>query len=237
MYEAGSLQMADILRPRIAVFDFYDLDLHGIVGRNGAMELSALLSASGRYEVVERSEWHRLIGGGETNQDCLLHPAWATQISNYIWADALVIGCVRRSAGCQMTMEATMLDATGIVLAHALDSTVEGLADKLRVSSLVNSIRTCHRPIRARVTLAGRTFIILDAGTASGLKPADILLVDRILETASDPYFHDRPQVIADVTVGIGTAEVMETGSFASLARYMGIQPAREGDLATRLEF
>src|SRR6266850_7630066 len=215
--------MADILRARIAVFDFCDLVSHGIAGRIAAMELSALLSASGRYEVVERREWHRLIGGGETNQDCLLHPAWATQISNFVWADALVIDTVRGSAGCQMTMEATMLDAAGIVLADASDSRVEGLANKLSVTGLVNSIRTCHRPIRARVTLAGGTLIILDAGTGSGLKPADILQVDRILETALDPYFHDRRRVIADGTVGIGTAEVLEMGSFTSLARYMGI--------------
>jgi curli biogenesis system outer membrane secretion channel CsgG len=234
---AGNLQMSRILRPRIAIFDFYDEDLCGDVGRDVAVRLASQLTASGHYRVVERNEWHRLLGGRKINQNCLLHPAWATQIGNWVSADAVVIGRVCESAGGQMTIATTMIDAIGVALVHVSSSTVEGLSAKLSCSSLVNNIQIRYRPIRARVVVGGGALIILDVGTASELKSGALMEVDRILETATNPYNQDRLEALADLTVGIGTAEVLEIGSFASLARYIGSQPARPGDLASLLTF
>ena len=207
------------------------------VGRDVAVQLAWQLNASVHYRVIERNEWHRLLGGAEINQNCRLHPAWAVQIGNWVSADAIVVGTVGESGGDHMTIATTMFDATGVVLAYASDSTVEALSAKLGRSSLVNTIRIRSRPLRGRVTVASNTLIIVDMGTTSDLKPGDLLQVDRILETASDPCVQDGLERFADLMAGVGTAEVLETGPFASLARYMGTLPARRGDLATRLEF
>jgi hypothetical protein len=226
--------MRHIPKPRIAIFDFYDENLHGDIGRDMAVRLACQLHASVHYQVVERNEWHRLLGGIEINQDCRLHPAWAVQIGNWVSADAVVVGRVGESDGGQMAIATTMFDATGVVLAHASDRTVEALSAKLSCSSLVNSIRIRSRPLRGRVTVGSGALIIVDVGATSDLKPGDLLQVDRILE---DPYVQDGLEGFTDLMAGVGTAEVLETGSFASLARYMGTLPARRGDLATRLEF
>jgi hypothetical protein len=136
-----------------------------------------------------------------------------------------------------MTIAATMLDASGIILAKAVHSTVEGVAKLLSGRCVAGKIRICSRPVRARVTCVRGALILLNAGTASGLKPADRLRVDRIMETVSDPYFQDWPEIIACLTAIIGTARVLDAGPCATLAQYTGTQQVRAGDLATRLEF
>jgi predicted amidohydrolase YtcJ len=141
--------MSRLIKPRIAIFDFYDQDLRRDVGRDVAVLLAKQLSASVHYQVVERNDWHRLLGGVEINQNCRLHPAWAMQIGNWVSADAVVVGRVGESDGGEMTIATTMFNATGVVLAHASDSTVETLSAKLSCSSLVNTIRIRSRPLTA----------------------------------------------------------------------------------------
>jgi hypothetical protein len=225
------------LIPRIAILDFCDRQFQSSAGRAVAVRLAAQLNVSGRYRVIERSVWQRLLGGRELSQECRLHPAWATQIGTLAGVDAVVIGSVHGSVCGQMAMAATMLDLNGIILVNAAHSTVEGLAELLSRSRVADKISVCNYPIRATVTCIGDALIILDAGATSGLKRADRLRIDRILETVSDPYFQDRQEIIACLTANIGTAEVLDAGPGAALAHYTGIQPARAGDLVTRLEF
>src|ERR1700686_2923808 len=107
-------------------------------------------------------------------------------------SNAVVIGRVCESVGGQMTIATTMIDAIGVALVHVSGSTVEGLSAKLSCSSLVNKLQIRYRPIKARVVVGGGGLIILDVGTASELESGVLLEVDRILETATNPYNQDR---------------------------------------------
>ena len=198
------------------------------------MRLAGQLNASPYYRVVERSEWSRLLDGAEINQNCRLHPAWALQIGNWIRTDAVVTGRVNESDSGRMTIATAMFQATGVVLARASGSTVEAVSAKLSCRSLVNTIRIRSRLIRGRVTVQGGELIVVDVGASSGLKAGDFLQVHRILDASSEPC---GCAGVTDVMVGIGTAKVLETGSFASLGCYTGTVPARRGDFVTRLEF
>ena len=224
------------LKPRIVILDFCDEQIRDNAGDDVAAQLAAQLSGSGRYQVLERSEWHHLLGGAVFNKECCLHPAWATQISNLAGADAVVIGSVCRSVRGRMTIAATMLDMSGLTLVKATYSTVEALAKSLCGNRLIGKIRIRNRTINARVTCVEGTLLTLNVGTSLGLKPGDRLRVSRILETVSDPYSHDPPGTMAPLTAGIGIAEVWETGPRATLARYTGIQSAQAGDLAAQME-
>jgi hypothetical protein len=225
-----------VLRPRIAILDFCDQQFHNDCGRGAAARLTDQLSASGCYRVVERSEWHRLLGGRELSQECRQHPAWAIYIGNLVAADAVLIGSVRGNVCGQIALTATIFGTNGITLARAVDATVEGLADRLLENREAMIIRNGDRQFRAAVTRSEGSLVILNAGTGSGLKPGDQLRLDRILETISDPCFLDHSRPIASLIAPVGYAQIIEVGHCAALARYTGSQPILAGDLAFRLE-
>ncbi|MGD0938774.1 MAG: CsgG/HfaB family protein [Terracidiphilus sp.] len=225
-----------MLKARIAILDFCDQDFHNNCGQGIAVRLADRLSASDRYRVVERSEWHRQLGGRELSQECRRHPAWAIYLGNLVGADAVVIGSVCATVYGQIALTATMFSTNGITLAEAVDPTVEGLAERLRGDWAAVNIRNCDRKDRVVVAGSEGSLVILNAGTGSGLKPGDQLRLDRILETISDPCFRDHLRPMASLIVPVGYAQIIEAGHCASLARYTGNRPILAGDLAFRLE-
>ncbi len=225
-----------ILRPRIAILDFCDQQFHVNCGRSVAVRLADQLSTSDHYRVIERNEWHRLLGGRELSQECRQHPAWAIWIGNLVGADAVVIGSVRGIVHGQIALAATMFGTNGIRLVGAVHSTVEGLAERLCGDWGATNIRGSDRPVSAVVTRSEGSLMILDAGTYSGFKPGDCLRVGRVLEAIVDPYFRHYSKRMASLIATVGQAQIIEVGHCATLARYTGSQAIEAGDLVFRLE-
>lgn len=228
--------MHALLKPRIAIFDFFDFESPGEAGHIMAERLTARLQPSCNYYVIASSEWRASLPGRKWTQECRFHAPWAAHAGRLAGADAVVMGRLpqpgRREAEDAKIVAALLGTASGEIVAQAECASVDGLARALDSVRVAGRIEIRKHSIEARIVGVRGDAILLNTGATAGLARRDSVGVHRILETVADPCRPQNAWPVDWLSARIGEAEVLLAGPRASLARYTGSTPAQVGDLA-----
>jgi hypothetical protein len=220
-------------KPLIAVLDFQEDEIEFGCGRFTAETIAIELSKSNVFGVMDRSQWQEKLGGKELTAENRFHPAWAAERLPLIGADALVIGRLSRSMGGETLITVALVDASGVVLDKIERNCVDAIVRLLAVKHLARKIRTRDYPIEARIEAVEGSSLMMSLRRDSDLKRDDRLLIDRIIETISDPLFEDEFRVLSHLVATVGEALVLDAGVRFTLARYTGACRLRIGDNVT----
>jgi hypothetical protein len=228
-----------LLKPRIAIFDFWDVQASTGAGRRLAERLTARLRSSNYYNVIARSEWRASLPGKEYTQEGRFHGPWAAHAGKLAELDGVIIGRLAaptsRNVGNVTVMIALLDTATGEVAIKVALKSVDGLARALDSAEVASKIQLGQHPVRARIIKVRSDEILLNKGTSSGLPRGGTVEVHRILETVPDPYYPQNRWPVDCLSARIGEAKVLIAGPNTSLACYEGSSPPRVGDLTIQV--
>ena len=114
--------------------------------------------------------------------------------------------------------------------------TILGEAVKAAVEQMSEGIIAAHSTlVTRRVTVEGLvafaedSTVVLNVGTRSGLRPGDILSIERVTQEVHDP---DSGTVIRRLTQTIGAVEVLEADRVSAMCTVLSGAGSEIGDLA-----